>query len=247
MHDNDWPSLEQVKKLKQENTNLRHVCWVLTVYHIIHFAKNTDIGKWLIQNRTIEKFMNTVETGQLIQPMKQLRNKKLDEVALPDELSTRYRELVHKKAKGRHPTTLSDHKGGQENELLFACLDISKTHYVYQDVTDFSIEKNKDLSPGVTVVIQCILDKHEQMGPNNGQVRISEHRLHFKSYVQQFQHNALIGGYMVDDNKHSMAIFPNDGKLQVIDSWNGMIYDLYDLPDKFIITSLTFIYDQNKL
>lgn len=52
---------------------------------------------------------------------------------------------------------------------------------------------------------------------------------------------------MVDDNKHSMAICPNDGKLQVIDSWNGMIYDLYDLPDKFIITSLTFIYDQNKL
>jgi hypothetical protein len=75
----------------------------------------------------------------------------------------------------------------------------------------------------------------------------SAHRLHFKSYVQQFQHNALIGGYMVDDNKHSMAICPNDGKLQVIDSWNGMIYDLYDLPDKFIITSLTFIYDQNKL
>ncbi len=51
---------------------------------------------------------------------------------------------------------------------------------------------------------------------------------------------------MVDESAgaHSMGICRLYGQLCFVDSWEGTAYDLYTMPDAFVITSLTLIYNQ---
>lgn len=249
-----WPAERKLEALSYRSTrdiikqSSVYLCWVLTVYHIIHFATETEheFGGWLMQNNTISEFMNTVERDEILIPGKDLRNRCLKEINLPDELLKRYIQIVH--PKWRQSTNLME-QGGKENELMFACLDVANTHYIYTDVSYFSIEKNKNLdSNSPEIHLLCLLSKHEEMGPNDGVFNMKTHRDEFNTYIKEYATELVVGGFMVETHQsnHSLAICRIDGDLRVVDSWDSTDYNLYDLPETFVITSLTFIYSAIK-
>jgi hypothetical protein len=182
--------------------------------------------------------MKLVKNDAILQPAKNLRNRTVRVINLPTQLTKRYRELVHKK--GRHPNTLTEH-GGKEDELMFSCLDVSQTHYIYEDVDGLWIEKNAWNHHSPVIHLLCVFSRHEGMGPNGGVFSMDTDRDEFKAYTEQFVNNNVVGGFTVDQ-KHSLAICRIKGELRVVDSWNRKDYNLYMLPDTFVLNYLIFIY-----
>ena len=122
-------------------------------------------------------------------------------------------------------------------------LDVTRTHYIYEDVDGFRIEKNASNHHSPVIKLLCVLERHEGMGPNGGVFNMETDRDEFKAYTEQFVNQNIVGGFMVD-KKHSLALCRIEGKLRVIDSWDGKDYNLYELPETSVINNLTFIYSQ---